>query len=308
MAIDKDPNQLWLADVERIAGNLRALGDRLRTEGVISEDDALVIATSEVIMLSSAEQLKEFRDLMHENERLKEEKEKLKEERDTDSLTGAKNKRGFHESLREKLQDVRVRNFKGHVAIAYIDLDGFKKFNDRFGHEKGDDALKEVMDRLRDHFRATDHVACRPGGDEIVLILPYEHGGQFDHDVVKGKVREALKGLYVWDSVTNQPFVIGASIGVCSTDDLAKEFPSNSDDPDVYELDDEAAKDKMITMADQRMYLDKWHNGEYTEENREDMMHPKNQRLEVLRQEAREDYARQNHDIPFDPVPDDHSL
>lgn len=308
MAIDKDPNQLWLADVERIASNLRALGERLRTDGVISEDDALVIATADTIMLSSAEQLREFRSLMEENERLKTESAQYKEESTTDSLTGAKNKQGFHESLREKLQDLRVRNFKGHVAVAYIDLDGFKAFNDALGHQEGDKALKEVMDRLRDRFRATDHVACRPGGDEIVLILPYEHGGLFDKDVVKGKVRESLKGLYVWDSATNQPFVIGASIGVFSTDDLAQEYPSDSDDPDVYELDDEAAKDKMITMADREMYQDKWHNGEYTKENREDMIHPKNQRLEVLRLEAREDYAQQNHEIPFDPVPDDHSL
>ncbi len=63
-----------------------------------------------------------------------------------------------------------ARRSATEVAVLYVDLDGFKQINDRFGHEAGDRVLKEVATRLRSCVRDTDTIA-RLGGDEFVILL-----------------------------------------------------------------------------------------------------------------------------------------
>ena len=87
----------------------------------------------------------------------------------TDDLTGLLNRAGFFE--RAKVAANAASRYGHAIAIAYIDLDGFKKINDTFGHLQGDTALKTVGDLLDGSSRESDVVA-RLGGDEFVVLLP----------------------------------------------------------------------------------------------------------------------------------------
>lgn len=86
----------------------------------------------------------------------------------TDPLTGLANRRGLHRGL-EGAMHIAQREGK-HLAIALLDLDGFKPINDRFGHAAGDDVLREVAARLRVVARRSTDTVARLGGDEFAVI------------------------------------------------------------------------------------------------------------------------------------------
>jgi diguanylate cyclase (GGDEF)-like protein len=64
----------------------------------------------------------------------------------------------------------RVQRFDGWFSVFFVDLDNFKKLNDTYGHQAGDLTLKVVADILR-NMKRTEDMACRDGGEELVLIL-----------------------------------------------------------------------------------------------------------------------------------------
>jgi diguanylate cyclase (GGDEF)-like protein/putative nucleotidyltransferase with HDIG domain len=83
----------------------------------------------------------------------------------TDPLTGLGNHRHFHERLERELQHANVRNLP--LTLCFIDVDDFKRINDRFGHPAGDRVLSQLAARLRQTGEA-----FRLGGDEFALLLP----------------------------------------------------------------------------------------------------------------------------------------
>lgn len=85
-----------------------------------------------------------------------------------DPLTQLPNRRFLLDRLRQSLA-VSARN-RSYGALLFIDLDNFKKVNDRFGHETGDQLLVEVASRLRSSVREGDTVS-RLGGDEFIIML-----------------------------------------------------------------------------------------------------------------------------------------
>ncbi len=87
----------------------------------------------------------------------------------TDGLTGVYNRRFFDENLVHELK--RGERTRGSVALLMLDIDHFKKYNDRFGHQAGDEALRRVAQALAREIRSIDVVA-RYGGEEFVVILP----------------------------------------------------------------------------------------------------------------------------------------
>jgi two-component system cell cycle response regulator len=86
-----------------------------------------------------------------------------------DYLTGWHTRRYLHARLREEL--ARAQRQGGHVACLMIDVDWFKQINDTYGHLGGDEAIREIANRIEAEIRASD-TAARFGGDEFSLLLP----------------------------------------------------------------------------------------------------------------------------------------
>jgi diguanylate cyclase (GGDEF)-like protein len=93
---------------------------------------------------------------------------------DVDALTGVHNRRYFEETLEREC--ARAHRYERRIALLVLDIDDFKKTNDRLGHLGGDAVLAAVAECLLAATRQTD-VACRIGGDEFAVVLP-EAGGR----------------------------------------------------------------------------------------------------------------------------------
>lgn len=87
---------------------------------------------------------------------------------ETDFLTGLYNRRAFLHLAESEISRARRRH--APVAMGMLDLDHFKRVNDEYGHDIGDETLAAVADVLRQSLRLHDHV-CRWGGEEFVLLL-----------------------------------------------------------------------------------------------------------------------------------------
>ncbi len=146
----------------------------------------------------------------------------------TDALTKLFNKR-YYETLLQYLRDTQ----KG-FTLFYMDLDRFKPVNDTYGHDVGDEVLKETSQRLLACIRSTDY-AFRIGGDEFAIIVRGAMSESLCHqkiDKIKGLI---CQPMYI-DGLTIQ-VGISCGYGVCPTD---------SSNPE-----------EICSIADHRMYEDK---------------------------------------------------
>lgn len=94
----------------------------------------------------------------------------VRQHADFDGLTRVYNRRHFEIRLREELD--RHSRYTTPMSLMMLDIDHFKAINDTYGHQTGDEVLKELAEILRDTVRSTDYVA-RYGGEEFVIILPH---------------------------------------------------------------------------------------------------------------------------------------
>lgn len=114
--------------------------------------------------------------------------ERLVRQATTDALTGTLNRAAFDEGVRAALARHAATGIG--FALVYVDLDGFKAVNDRFGHEAGDACLKETARRIRTVIRESDLLG-RLGGDEFAVILaPLK--GRAATEAILDKIRAAL--------------------------------------------------------------------------------------------------------------------
>ncbi len=95
--------------------------------------------------------------------------EDLREQAIRDPLTGLYNRRFFNEIL--ELELLQAKQTHQPVSLVMLDLDGFKNFNDTYGHIAGDDMLRKLGEILRLQTRQSDF-ACRYGGEEFIVVMP----------------------------------------------------------------------------------------------------------------------------------------
>lgn len=162
---------------------------------------------------------------------IKEQEEKIarmEEEHGMDALTGVRTRKFFEQSLEQAVKVISGRiqekrrfgdeDRKG-IAVAFIDLDNFKKVNDTLGHEKGDQVIKRAASIMKSTLREEDLLA-RYGGDEFVVLLK---------DVTERQaafVAENLRRGIEDDSALNE-LSVTASIGVCSSETLESSDPND---------------------------------------------------------------------------------
>jgi diguanylate cyclase (GGDEF)-like protein len=123
-----------------------------------------------------------------------------------DGLTGLYNRRRMLELLEAAISDAVLQDL--HVGLLFIDLNGFKAINDKYGHAAGDKILTTVATRIAARVRAGD-ICCRYGGDEFVVVLPGVPD-PFPVSRVADAIRERVSLPY-W--IGNEQQQLTASIG-----------------------------------------------------------------------------------------------
>ncbi|RMN29888.1 CHASE domain-containing protein/sensory box histidine kinase [Pseudomonas coronafaciens pv. zizaniae] len=138
---------------------------------------------------------------------LKRVEQELRELSVTDVLTGAYNRRYFQDRMQAELK--RVDRHGGHLSIIMLDIDHFKRINDRFGHAAGDQVLKAISEKISHRLRSDD-VFCRLGGEEFMVVCPGTRGAQAYQLALS--LREELRNQVI-EGVDH---VVTASFGIAS--------------------------------------------------------------------------------------------
>lgn len=146
----------------------------------------------------------------------------------TDGLTGLYNHRYLHEQLTLAVE--RSRRSQVPVAMLMIDVDHFKKYNDKNGHPAGDEALRQVARVISEDRRQVDIVA-RYGGEEFAILL--HDSGRKEALEVAERVRVRLSEMTI-DGAQHQPLGrITVSIGIACCPDDADSAPALLEAADV---------------------------------------------------------------------------
>ena len=155
--------------------------------------------------------------------------ERLQWQASYDALTGLPNRTLFWERLSEAL--ARANRRGETVGLLYLDLDGFKAINDRFGHEVGDALLSTAATRLQRCVREIDTVA-RMGGDEFTIVLD----GPMDQDGARRVASAVIAELETPIVVGGQVLALSTSVGVAlSTADAKPEDLVRAADAAMYD-------------------------------------------------------------------------
>jgi two-component system, cell cycle response regulator len=154
----------------------------------------------------------------------------------TDFLTGWHNRRYLQQRLKEEL--ARAQRRAGTIACLMIDIDHFKAVNDGYGHLAGDNALKEVAQRVNEQIRSMD-TAARFGGDELAILLP--DASAAEAATLAERIREVIAAV---------PFALTAEVERTLTVSVGVAALS----PERHETDLKAVADRLLADADAALY------------------------------------------------------
>jgi diguanylate cyclase (GGDEF)-like protein len=143
----------------------------------------------------------------------------LKEMATHDNLTGLPNRKLFQYKLKSSLELAK----KNHLllGILFVDLDGFKKINDNFGHDSGDIVLKTIAERLLRSVRKSDMVS-RFGGDEFIIIMEHLENTNTIVDTCKRIISEVARTIIIGNNEGNVTASIGVAVYPTDGDQMNK--------------------------------------------------------------------------------------
>jgi diguanylate cyclase (GGDEF)-like protein len=147
---------------------------------------------------------------------------------DVDPLTETLNRRGFERELRRSL--AYVKRYGATAALIYLDLDDFKRVNDRHGHATGDAVLKAIAAALSSRVRACD-VVGRIGGDEFAVLL--WNIGEADTRAKAAALEAAAYATPVKYGASTLAVSASAGVAFCGPTDAAAEVLARAD-ADMY--------------------------------------------------------------------------
>lgn len=169
-------------------------------------------------------------DIGHKNKMLLKQNDRLDQMANRDALTGAYNRRFIDQKIEEKLKTLSE---SGKIFCLIMgDVDDFKKVNDTYGHESGDDVLKAISHCMVDALRGTDYV-CRWGGEEFLIIV--DGNGKIGRDLAE-RMRVKIENLRIETH--------GYTISVSMTFGVSESLPGLSADKLVQIADDNLYKGK----------------------------------------------------------------
>ncbi len=165
-------------------------------------------------------ELKKYRDYLAEMSRI-------------DGLTGIPNRRRFDEYLQQECG--RSKRSGSSLSLLMMDIDFFKQFNDRYGHQEGDACLQKVAHALQDCMARSTDLVARYGGEEFACVLT-------DTDlqgarVIGEKLRQAVTGLAIPHEFSSGADVVTLSLG-CA----------------VFAHDSGMSTEELIGAADENLY------------------------------------------------------
>ncbi len=150
----------------------------------------------------------------------------------TDSLTGLYNYGHFMECLDREIH--RAGRYGGAVTLVMFDVDHFKHFNDHFGHQAGNKALKAIASTLKREKRESD-IAARFGGEEFVLLIPGDESAGIE---TAGRLRRSISRMQV-------PVGGGAAAGITVSAGVAS-YPLGA-----------SSREELLDKVDQLLYVSK---------------------------------------------------
>lgn len=143
---------------------------------------------------------------------LEEANRKLEDLSATDGLTNLANRRRFDEVFDSEWQRARRQGLS--LAIAMIDVDQFKAYNDHFGHQAGDDVLRRIGAILRANIQRSSDLTARYGGEEFVIILP---GMNLEEaKALVENIRRAVQAEGIKHTEQSPSGVVTVSIGIAA--------------------------------------------------------------------------------------------
>ena len=168
----------------------------------------------------------------------------------SDGLTGLFNRRFFDEALEGEMK--RAQRYEGSFSLIFFDLDNFKKLNDTYGHQAGDMTLKKTAEIMLTEKR-TEDLACRYGGEELVLILP--ETTKVNALVIAERIRQKIEELEL--VFEGKQFSVTSSGGVASYPADAKDVKTllNMADVALYQAKENGKNRIVLHNTDKRHYI-----------------------------------------------------
>lgn len=191
-------------------------------------DDYLVKPTSKIVLTSKINAMQRISEMRKDlikttkelavlNHKLYATNEILESLSLKDPLTKIANRRHFEDSA--KKESLLAIRHDTPIAVCMIDVDNFKKYNDHFGHQMGDECLIKVANTLNEHVKRPADVIARYGGEEFVALLPET---KLEGAVMLAEeLRKAVESLQIPHAPEATHKVVTASIGIACSKKVA---------------------------------------------------------------------------------------